>query len=47
MDFLKELLAALGGGMAVLVGFVAFGKSLVSKYIDTLIEASAEKNIKS
>lgn len=32
--------------MAVLVGFVAFGKSLVSKYIDTLIEASAEKNIK-
>ena len=46
MDFLKEILAALGGGMVVLISFLTFGKSIVSKYIDTLIEASAEKNIK-
>lgn len=46
MDFLKELLAALGGGMVVLVCFLTFGKSLVSKYLDTLIETSAEKSVK-
>lgn len=46
MDFLKEILAAIGGGAAVLIGLLAFGKSIINKYIDTLIETSAEKNIR-
>ena len=46
MEILKELLAALGGGIIVLTGFLYFCKGIVNKYIDSLIETSAEKNIK-
>ena len=46
MKILQEVLAAIGGGVVVIIGLLTFGKSIATKFIDTLIEASAEKSIK-
>ncbi len=44
-EWLKELIAAIGGGSVVLVGLLTIFKNLFIKYFETGIESSFEKNI--
>ena len=45
VEWLKSLLAAIGGGTVVLVGILTIFKNLFIKFFETGIESSFEKNI--
>lgn len=45
MEFLKEVLAAVGGGLGIVLFFLAFGKGIIEKLVDTTIEKTAEKSL--
>ena len=45
MEFLKDVLAAVGGGLGIVLFFLAFGKGIIEKWVDTTIEKTAEKSL--
>jgi hypothetical protein len=45
MDFIKEVLAAVGGALGIVLIILAFGKGLVQKWVETTIEKTAEKSL--
>ena len=42
-DWVKELLAAIGGGAVVVIALFTILKSIIIKFVDKTIEASFEK----
>lgn len=46
LNYLNELIAGVGGGVIVFGGILAFAKSIITKYIEALIESESEKSIK-
>ena len=45
MDFIQEVLAAVGGALGIVLIILAFGKGLVQKWVETTIEKTAEKSL--
>lgn len=45
MEFLKELLAAVGGAVGVVLIILIFFKGVIQKWIDTTIDKAAEKSL--
>lgn len=45
MDFIKEVLAAVGGALGIVLIILAFGKGLIQKWVETTIEKTAEKSL--
>jgi len=45
MEFLKEVLVAVGGGLGIVLFFLAVLKGVIEKWVNTAIEKTAEKNL--
>ena len=43
--FFKDLLIELGGTISIIIACLLFFKNILKKYIDTIIESSADKSI--
>ena len=45
MDFLGQLLAAVGGALGIVLILMRMGKSFIEKWVETNIETTAEKSL--
>lgn len=45
MEFVKQLLAAIGGALGIVLIIMRLGKSIIQKWVETNIESSAEKSL--
>lgn len=41
----KEIFIQLGGTVSIIIAFLIFFKNILNKYIETIIESSAQKSI--